>query len=167
MIIRDISNRNHERNMDINENQHEPLVERLEVSMDDLDDSLDNLQNSIEYQEDVLDRMKDSLEEMKWVVVSMFIIMMVMFLWILTKMNRVEELTSKMDYLEFIMNQSIATRDVHTLVKLWIMWKVLCASYDTLLSWYHTLSTWYHTLSTWYAERKGKQVSWREEPHNE
>lgn len=141
--------------MEINENQHESLVERLEDSMDDLDDSLDNLQNSLERQTDARKRMENSLEEMKGIMAMMFVIMTGMFLWILTKMNRVEELTSKIDHLEFVMNQSIHTRGTYTLLKLWIVWKVLCISYDK--------------ISSWYAERKGKQVSWREEPmqHNE
>ena len=165
--------------------KNQPLVEHLENSMDDLDSSydesdnyddesddyddesdnyddesddlelLDSQQDSIESQEDALANLEDSLENMKCIMAVMFIIMTGMFfvmvgmsLWILTKMYRVE--TFVMNQLELITNRRHDMRDMYMLITLWIVWKVLCVSYDK--------------ISSWYAERKGKRVSWREEP---
>jgi uncharacterized membrane protein (DUF106 family) len=128
-------------------------------SSDDYDDESDDLesddlesldQDSIESQEDTLANLQNSLEEMKCIMMGMFIIMIGMFLWILTKMDRVETFVT--NQLELITNRRHDMRDVYILVTLWIVWKVLCVSYDK--------------ISSWYAERKGKRVSWCDK-HNE
>ena len=74
---------------------------------------------------------------LKWAVAAMFIIMIVMFLWILTRMNHVEEsiLIHSMEIRILYKLEAIWTL-LYVVGVVWIMWKVLCASYDTLLSWY-------------------------------
>ena len=135
-----------------NENQHESYD--LDNESDDLDnesdnyddesddlESLDSQQDSIESQEDALAKLQDSLEIMKCIMAVMFIIMTGMFfvmvgmsLWILTKMYRVETFVT--NQLELITNRRHDMRGTYTLVTLWIVWKVLCISYDKISSWY-------------------------------
>jgi hypothetical protein len=90
--------------------------------------------------------MENSLITLKWAVAAMFIIVIVMFLWILTRMNHVEEsiLIHSMEIRILYKLEAIWTllRVVWMVGVAWIMWKVLCASYDK--------------ISSWYAQRKGK-----------
>ena len=103
---------------------------------------LDNLQISLQHQKDSWKRMENSLITLKWAVASMFI-MMVMFLWILTRMNHVEEsiLIHSMEIRILYKLEEIWTL-LYVVGVAWIMWKGLCISYDK--------------ISSWYAQRKGK-----------